>query len=117
MKEINIKRAYDKPETSDGYRVFVDKFWLRGEKKEDFHYDFWAKNIAPSDSLREWFHEDTDKHWEEFKSKYLAELKDSLGIRELEDKIKHKKVVTLLYGSKNVEKNNAVIVKEFLEKN
>lgn len=115
MTHVNIKRVYEEPETSDGYRILVDRLWPRGEKKEEFPYDFWAKEIAPSNELREWFHEDTDGRWKEFKSKYMGELKEMPAMKELVDKIKDQKTVTLLYSSKNTEKNNAVIVEEYLQ--
>lgn len=114
MTQINIKRVYDGYESSDGYRVLVDKLWPRGEKKDEVHYDYWAKELAPSDSLREWFHEDIDGRWEEFKKKYHKELQDMPATQELIDKIRGQKRVTLLYGSKNKEKNNAVIIEEYL---
>ena len=55
MTRIKIKRAYEKPEPDDGFRVFVDRLWPRGMRKEDFRYDLWAKQIAPSAALRRWY--------------------------------------------------------------
>lgn len=116
MTEIKIKRVYEAPEATDGYRILVDRLWPRGEKKDEVPYDLWAKEISPSDSLREWFHEDTDGRWKEFKEKYMKELKQMPAMKELEEKIKDQKKITLLYSSKNTEKNNAVIVEEYLQK-
>lgn len=116
MKQIKIKRTYDEPTATDGYRVLIDKMWPRGIKKADLSYDYWAKNIAPSTELREWFHQDIDKNWNEFHKKYMEELKDSPGMKDLEKRIKKEKIVTLLYSSKNVAENNAVILREYLEK-
>lgn len=115
MTEIKTKRTYQQPEASDGYRILVDKLWPRGEKKEEVPYDFWAKDIAPSDELRKWFHTDADSHWNEFREKYKRELQHSPATKELIEKIKGQKTVTLLYSSKDTDDNNAVVLKEYLD--
>lgn len=115
MTEIKTKRVYQEPEASDGYRVLVDKMWPRGEKKEEVPYDVWAKDIAPSDQLRKWFHSDMDAHWNEFREKYKKELQHSPAVKELIDNIKGQKTVTLLYSSKDTDDNNAVVLKEYLQ--
>ena len=66
--QINIKRVYDPPKVSDGYRILIDRLWPRGTKKEALKYDIWEKNIAPSPALRRWFHENPQEHWEGFVS-------------------------------------------------
>ena len=58
MTDIQIKRVYDDPHGDDGYRVFVDRLWPRGESHTNFKYDSWPNNLAPSAQLREWFHLD-----------------------------------------------------------
>ena len=85
MTTIRLKRVYNSPEPSpgDGYRVFVDRLWPRGESKVNFHYDLWAKDIAPSAELREWYHADEANRWEEFRHRYLAELEASPEARQL----------------------------------
>lgn len=114
MIQIKTRRVYDEPEASDGYRVLVDRLWPRGKKKEDVPYDLWDKEVAPSNELRKWFHENPDGHWDEFKRKYLEELKHSSALEGLKAKIKGQKVVTLLYGAKNETENQAVVLKELL---
>lgn len=114
--EIKLKRAYETQSTTDGYRIFVDKLWPRGESKEEFHYDLWAKEIAPSTDLRKYFHEDPTQNWESFKTAYLKELATSTYIIQFIDDIKDKAIVTLLYSAKDEEHNNAVVLKEYLEK-
>lgn len=116
MTLVKIKRVYEPEEKADGYRVFVDRLWPRGVKKEDFHYDLWAKAIAPSTPLRQWFREDEENHWKEFKKKYVQELKASDAIKELVEKIKEQKTVTLLFASKNVAKDHTIILQEYLDK-
>ena len=71
---IQIKRIYDPPAKSDGYRVLVDRLWPRGMKKEAADIDEWAKDLAPSTDLRKWFgHE--PRLWSDFEKRYMAELK------------------------------------------
>ena len=70
---VRIKRAYEKPDQSDGFRVLVDRIWPRGVSKEDAQIDHWEKAVAPSNDLRKWFGHDPNK-FQEFKEKYKAEL-------------------------------------------
>jgi uncharacterized protein YeaO (DUF488 family) len=111
---IKIKRVYDLPAKDDGFRILVDRLWPRGMTKEKAKIDLWLKEIAPSDELRKWFGHDPKK-WQEFKSKYKAELKNK---KELLAKIKQmekeKRTVTLLYSTKETEHNNAVALSTFL---
>ena len=114
MKSINIKRVYDDKSENDGYRVFIDRLWPRGVKKEDAHFDEWLKDLAPSTELRKWFDHDPDR-FDEFRKRYKKELqehKDDLD--KLRKRAKTEKI-TLLYAAKDEEMNNAVVVKEILE--
>jgi uncharacterized protein YeaO (DUF488 family) len=112
---IRLKRAYDKPSKNDGYRVLVDRVWPRGVSKEDAELDEWMKEAAPSTSLRKWFGHDPDK-WEEFSRRYYKELdKNSESLKPLVQRAK-KGRITLVYGSKEARYNNAVALKEYLEK-
>lgn len=73
----------------------------------------WLKDIAPSDTLRKWFGHDPDK-WNEFKNRYFQELKGKEeAIKTIKDKMREG-AVTLVYGAKDVEHNNAVALKEYL---
>jgi uncharacterized protein YeaO (DUF488 family) len=72
--DILLKRAYDEPNSADGFRVLVDRLWPRGKKKADLRLDAWVKDIAPSTELRKWFQHDS-KRWPEFCKHYKAELK------------------------------------------
>ncbi len=114
--EIKLKRVYDQLENTDGLRVLVDHLWPRGIKKEDLHYDIWAKDIAPSTELREWFHKDQNDNWGKFETLYKKELNNSKAVKEFIQTIKKESNVTLLYASKDTEHNQAVILKEFLDK-
>ncbi len=113
---VDVKRAYDKPSPSDGERVLVDRLWPRGVKKEDARIDHWFKNLAPSDALRKWFH--ASANWPVFKKRYFRELSNgdaSAELQTLYDLMNHQKRLTLVYGSRDVEHNNAVALKELLE--
>ena len=111
--DIALKRAYDPPEKTDGYRVLVDRLWPRGVSKEQAKLDEWRKEIAPTDSLRKWFHHDAVR-WGEFRRRYLAELKEHrTELRELAARSTRERV-TLVYGAKDTERNQAVVLRQYL---
>lgn len=112
--KIELKRAYEPASPEDGFRVYIDRLWPRGLSHETFHYDMWDKEIAPSTELREWFHADPDGRWQEFESKYAAELKANPAFETLKKEIANKPVVTLLYSSHDEAHNNAVVVRNLL---
>lgn len=118
MFSILIKRIYDKPDDKDGYRVLVDRLWPRGVSKDEAKLDDWAKEIAPSNELRKSFDHQPDK-MTEFEKKYLDEIKANAEAAEFESGILeelNKHNVTLLYGAKDEENNNAVVLREWIEK-
>lgn len=109
--EIRIKRVYAQPDKHDGRRILVDRLWPRGLTKEKAGVDLWLKDIAPSTELRKWFGHDRSR-WEQFKERYLSELR---GNREQIQLLKHeldKGIVTLVYGAKDEDHNEAVIIRE-----
>src|SRR3989304_9338873 len=111
---LKIKRVYDPVSTDDGKRILVDRLWPRGIKKEKARIDEWVKEIAPSNELRKWYSHDPEK-WAEFKKRYKQEI---AGETERLKKIKaeaRKQTVTLLFSSKELERNNAVALKEMLD--
>ena len=111
--EVSIKRIYDEPRDSDGIRILVDRLWPRGIIKERAKIDEWVKEIAPSEKLRKWFNHDLNK-WSEFKKKYTEELKNKEA-EKLLLKIEDRKA-TLLYGAKDSEHNDAIVLRDFLIK-
>ena len=114
MKTINLKRVYDEKSDDDGYRVFVDRLWPRGVSKEDAHFDEWMKELAPSTELRKWFDHKPER-FEEFSKLYKKELQEHKEeLDKLRELAKSKKI-TLLFGAKDTEINNAVVIKEVLE--
>lgn len=114
MSEINLKRAYDAASTTDGYRIYVDRLWPQGLSHETFHYDLWAKDVAPDTELRHWFHEDPAGRWNEFARRYSESLAGSEALTELLDVVRRHPRVTLLYSSKNRDDNNAVVLRDVL---
>ncbi len=111
---IKLKRIYGPHDKEDGYRVLVDRLWPRGISKEKAHLDLWLKEIAPSTELRKWFAYDPKK-WNEFEERYKKELNSKkeliAQIKELE---KEHKQITLLYGARDTEHNEAVVLLKVL---
>jgi len=110
-----IKRVYDEPADSDGFRVLTDRLWARGLTKEKARVDLWFKDVAPSTELRKWFNHDPAK-WSEFKKRYRAELDESGELDALRALGREHKKVTLLYGAHDKEQNQAVALMEFLDR-
>lgn len=110
---IRLKRAYDEPAANDGYRVLVDRVWPRGVKKEEARLDDWLKEIAPTRELRKWFGHDPQK-WPEFLERYSRELKDHPELLDRLARLNEQGRLTLVFGAKDREHNNAVALKEFL---
>jgi uncharacterized protein YeaO (DUF488 family) len=114
---VAVKRVYEPVSRADGVRVLVDRLWPRGLTKEDAAIKFWLRDLAPSTELRQWFHSRPDA-WRMFRKRYLKELMSPEGtaaVEKLYDLAVSRKKVTLLYASRNQERNNAVVLKELLE--
>jgi uncharacterized protein YeaO (DUF488 family) len=115
--QIRLRRAYEGPDPRDGFRALVDRIWPRGVGKEDLQLDVWMKEIAPSAELRRWFGHDPEK-WPEFKRRYGAELAGRPEARQALQELRKRAGlgrVTLVYGARETEYNNAVALKEYLE--
>lgn len=111
--DIAVKRVYDPPEASDGFRILIDRLWPRGLTKEEARVDLWLKAIAPSSELRKWFQHDPEK-WPDFKREYFAELNfNKAAVSELANQLK-KGRACLLYSSKEPRYNNAVALMEYI---
>jgi uncharacterized protein YeaO (DUF488 family) len=114
---VALKRAYDKPAPADGVRVLVDRLWPRGVKKEKAQIDAWLRDLAPSTQLRRWFHA-RPAQWPLFRKRYLEELGEpaaTLALSQLYDLARKRKRLTLVFSSRNLEHNNAVVLKELLD--
>ena len=115
--DVQVKRVYEAPEESDGFRILTDRLWPRGISKEKAALGIWDKSIAPSTELRKWFGHDPEK-FEKFKKRYAEELSGNPDTEKFISLIReelHKRPVTLLYGAKDEIHNQAVVLKEFLK--
>lgn len=114
MVVFQIKRIYEPVEESDGYRVLVDRLWPRGISKERGALDEWAKEIAPSTELRKWF-DHVPERFPEFGKRYMVELANNSELTKCIYEWKKHPVVTFLFGARDVEHNEAVILLRYLQ--
>ncbi len=110
---IQVKRVYEKPAKSDGARFLVDRLWPRGVKKGALQVDGWVKDVAPSDALRRWFGHKPEK-WTVFQKRYFAELDRKREAWEPILEAARRGNVTLLFGARDAEHNNAVALRRYL---
>ncbi len=114
---VAIKRVYDLPTPQDGVRVLVDRLWPRGMTKQAAALDAWLKDLAPSDELRKWYHAHPEQ-WSKFRERYLKELSSETAAAALEQLYELRdanRQLTLLFGSKNLERNNATVLQQLME--
>jgi len=114
---VAVKRVYEPASRQDGARVLVDRLWPRGLSKSQAALDAWLRDLAPSNELRRWFHAQPER-WLLFRKRYLKELTGAEAEKDLQElyRLAHKrKRLTLLYASKNVTHNNAVVLKDLLD--
>jgi uncharacterized protein YeaO (DUF488 family) len=111
---IQLKRAYEPPAPDDGFRILVDRLWPRAVAKDSAQIDLWLKEIAPSAELRRWFGHDPSK-WAGFRIRYFRELDEHPDAVAQLRAVTRKGPVTLVYGARDQEHNDAVALKEYLE--
>ncbi|MGN7930946.1 DUF488 domain-containing protein [Sphingopyxis sp. 22461] len=120
---IAVKRIHEPAGPGDGTRFLVDRLWPRGVSKEKAALAAWLKPLSPSDGLRKRFHgetADSDEAWDAFRLDYFAEL--DAGGEEVKaalftlDAAAKAGLVTLLYAAKSEQRNNAVALREWLER-
>ncbi len=112
---ISLKRAYEIPSRSDGCRILVERLWPRGLSKRKAKIDLWSKETAPSSELRRWFSHDPDK-WAEFKRRYFEELLDRKeSLEPILERVQEGRV-TFVFASRELRFNNAVALKEYVER-
>ena len=112
---IQVKRAYEQPSKDDGERFLVERLWPRGITKETLHVEGWLKAVAPSTELRQWFQHDPTK-WSEFRQRYFRELeKHPEAWQPLLARARRARV-TLVYSAHDIEHNNAIALKDFLDR-
>jgi uncharacterized protein YeaO (DUF488 family) len=114
---IALKRAYEEASAADGTRVLVERLWPRAVGKDAARIDWWAKELAPSTALRQWFH-GRPSMWRIFRNRYLQELRApeaQAPLQRLYDLAANGAPLTLVFGSRDTEHNSAVVLKELLE--
>ena len=112
---IKIKRVYEQADKKDGERILVDRLWPRGLTKEKANVDLWLKEIAPSTELRKWFGHDPEK-WRSFRRRYETEIRHNDDLIKLLKQKARKGTVTLVYGARDEKHNEALVLKQFLER-
>ncbi|MCI0484657.1 MAG: DUF488 family protein [candidate division NC10 bacterium] len=113
---VRIKRVYDEPNRQDGLRILVDRLWPRGLKRTEARIDEWRWDLAPTAALRKWFRHDPKK-WDDFQRRYRHELKTRGkldALQELANRARQERI-TLLFGARDEDHNNAVVLKDLLE--
>jgi uncharacterized protein YeaO (DUF488 family) len=111
---IRLKRVYEKPSRMDGSRILVDRLWPRGLTKERAAVTLWLKDVAPSTELRKWFGHDPAK-WKQFQARYRKELREKKGALKLLRQKGKTRTVTLVYGARDEEHNEALVLKKVVE--
>jgi uncharacterized protein YeaO (DUF488 family) len=112
---FKLKRAYEKPSRTDGFRVLVERLWPRGVTKQQAKLDLWLKDVAPTSELRKWFNHDPAK-WKGFQDRYASELKDKTDALHLLEEKSSRGDVTLVYAARDEQHNGALVLKRFLER-
>jgi uncharacterized protein YeaO (DUF488 family) len=111
---IQLKRVYEKPSRRDGVRILVDRLWPRGLTKERAAVSLWLKDVAPSSELRKWFGHDPAK-WKEFQVRYRKELREKKEALKLLKQKSEDRTVTLVYGARDEQHNEAVVLRKIVE--
>ena len=111
---IHLKRVYEEPSPKDGLRILVDRLWPRGLTKERAAVDLWLKDVSPSTELRKWFGHDPAK-WRQFQIRYRKELREKKDALNLLKQKSEEHTVTLVYGARDEEHNEALVLKSVLE--
>lgn len=112
---LAIRRVYEPASPNDGYRILVDRLWPRGLSRERAAVDLWLKTVAPSTGLRRWFGHEPGK-WHEFRQRYFAELASLDQEVERIRALAQVRRVTLVYGARDTEHNDAVALRDYLER-
>ena len=111
--DVRLKRAYEPGAASDGFRVLIDRLWPRGVSREQAHLDEWARELAPSRELRQWFAHDPTR-FAEFRRRYTMELEaQGTKLRALRERAR-KGTLTLVYAARDTEHNDAVVLADLL---
>jgi uncharacterized protein YeaO (DUF488 family) len=113
--QVQVKRAREEADRSDGYRVLVDRLWPRGVSKDSARLDEWARELAPSDELRRWYGHDPER-FEEFRRRYIDELH---GQRDALSSLRRRArqgQLTLVVGARDVAHSNGAVLADVLRR-
>ena len=110
---IKLKRVYEHSSDDDGLRVLVERLWPRGLSKANAGIDHWAKDVAPTPALRTWFGHRPER-WEEFRQRYFVELEANYAAVDAVRALCARQHVTFVFAAKDVERNGAIVLREFL---
>lgn len=113
--DIRLKRVYDRVETTDGWRVLIDRLWPRGVSREKANLDAWETDLAPSHDLRKWFGHQPSR-FEEFRSRYIEELQDQRSCLSALRRRAREGTVTLVYAAHDTDHNDAVVLARVLRR-
>jgi len=113
--QIGVARAYDPPGDDDGARYLVDRVWPRGIRKDTLRIEQWLRDVAPSNELRRWFGHDPQR-WDDFVERYRAELDANRAAWEPLLEAASQGPITLVYGARDPEHNQAVALRDYLER-
>lgn len=111
--DVRIERIYGSSSKPTDFRILVDRLWPRGISKEKARLDDWFKDIAPSTELRLWFGHKPEL-FAEFRTKYITEIDANPKTPQFLELVKNHNNVVLLYGAKDTEHNQAVVLKDYL---
>jgi len=113
--DVHLKRAYEPPDASDGYRVLVDRLWPRGVSRERIKLDEWACELSPSTELRRWFGHQPSR-FAEFRRRYMGELREQRPRLTALRRHARDGTLTLVYSAGDTEHNDAVVLAEVLRR-
>jgi uncharacterized protein YeaO (DUF488 family) len=113
--DIRLRRAYEPAEPTDGYRVLVDRIWPRGLSREDARIDEWARDLAPSDSLRRWYGHELQR-FDEFRRRYVKELAEGRHRLAEVRRLARGGTVTLVFAARDTEHSNAAVLASVLRR-
>ena len=113
--DVRLKRAYDPPAPTDGHRALIDRLWPRGVSRNRAKLDAWEKQLSPSPELRQWFAHDPTR-FDEFRGRYIEELQSQRPRLTALRRWARDGTLTLVYGAKDTENNDAVVLAEVLRR-
>jgi uncharacterized protein YeaO (DUF488 family) len=113
--DIRLKRAYEPPAPTDGYRVLIDRLWPRGVSRQRAKLDEWERELPPSTELRRWFGHEPSR-FAEFRRRYIDELRDQQPRIARLRRLAREGTLTLVYSARDTDHNDAVVLAEVLRR-